>query len=157
MRRYDLVEPLGIVVMREPYVLHLAVGLQLLHEIPHSELVEHGRARAPRIVDEVEVEVPRPRLLEPDVEVGLRLGGVLGLDPGCVLRGKLEALARIPLDERLTDGRFRTCVGARRVVIRATRLHEQVHHLLHLLDVDRFVIELRKPHQAKTKFGNAFT
>ena len=54
------------------------------------------------------------------------------------LRGNLERFARIALDDGLAQRRLRPAVmvAARRVEIGEARVHEQVYHMLDLLDVD---------------------
>ena len=105
-------------------------------------------------MEQVEVEVPRPRALEARVE--LLLGGlrILGLLPGAHLRCHDEALTRIPVDQRLFERALRGAVVVHVccVEVREPRLHEVVDHGLDLVHVKRAVRALGQAHETETEF-----
>ena len=131
-----------------------ALGLLLGNPVPHAPLVKEVRAKLAEVVKEVEVEIARPRLLEGGLELGHGVLAALAANPGRRLRGELEALAWVALDESLADGVLAARIGPGRVEVGEARVHEQVDHLLGLLDVDGLA-RLGQAHEAKAKLLDA--
>ena len=107
-------------------------------------------------MQQVIVDVIDTQTLEGGVEA--RFGGRgVGLRPGQALRRDGVRVARVAIDERLLQGRLRhaVVVHVRRVEVRVARRHENIDHLLELLDVDGFRVfrvEQRQPHASEAHF-----
>ena len=137
MRLQHLFQHGSLVVDGEAQVADQTRLLLLVQEVPQAEVVEQARALLAQVMQQEEVEITRPRLAQRLVEHGARMIGVFR-QPRRQLRGNLERFARIALDDGLAQRRLRPAVmvAARRVEIGEARVHEQVYHMLDLLDVD---------------------
>ena len=121
----------------EAELLDLALGLLLGAELPQAVLLEAGRERLAQIVQQVVVEVIHAALRQGGVEHGAGLLGVLG-KPGRQLRGDGERFARVALHKGLAKGPFRLAavVAAGGIEVGEPRIHEDVHELADLVDID---------------------
>ena len=139
---------LGVVVDREAELLDLPLGLLLGAELPQAVLVEGRREGLAQVVQQVIVEVVDAALLKGGVEHG---AGVLR-KPRRQLRGDGERVARVALHKGLAKGplRLAAVVAAGRVEIGEPGVHEDVHQLADLVNVDgRGIICVlkRQPHE----------
>ena len=146
----QLVELLGRGVEREASVLDETLLPLLGDPVPHAPLVKEMRPELAEVVKEVEVEVACARLPERGLELGHGVLTALAANPGSSLGGQLEALARVALDERLADGLLASRIGPGGVEVGESGVHEQVDHLLRLLDVDGLA-RLGQAHEAKSQ------
>ena len=125
-------------------------------EVPQAEVVEEGGAVAAELMKQVVVEVACPRALQGGAEHGLGLLGGAG-GPSGQLRGYLEALARVALDERAADGHLAAAavVGPSGVEVGEACSHELVGHGVHRALVDGQLsvgsLLFGQPHEAEAE------
>ena len=151
----QLVERLRAVVHAEAHVADLASGLHLLRPFPQTEVVELFRALAAHVVQQIIVHIVGAQALKGGIQASLGGFGI-GQRPSKALRGDGEALTRIAPHQRLAQRHLGmpVMIDERRIEVRAAGVHEQVDHLLNLVDVDGgdvLGVGQRKAHAAEAE------
>ena len=146
-----LLELFGVVVDGEAELLDLALGLLLGAKVPQAVLLEARCERLAQVVQQIVVEVVDAALAQRLVEHSPRVLRVFG-QPRRQLGGDGERVARIALDQRLPQRplRLAAVIAARRVEVGEAGIHEDVHQLTALVDVDgRRIVRVlkRQPHE----------
>ena len=155
MIRQQLVQFLCRRVGGEPKMLELAGLLLLERPVPQIVSVEVPGAPLACVVDQVEIEVLKPRPLQGLIQKLQRFVALFAGDPACVFAGNVETVPRVPLDQRLANRPFRAFVRPGRVKVVEPGVHEQIHHLLRLFNID-FLAVFRQAHQAETQLADCF-
>ena len=149
------IERLRAIVHTEAHVADLAGGLHLLRPFPQTEIIELLRTLAAHVVQQIIIHIVGAQALEGGIQAGLSGFGV-GQRPGKALRGNGEAITRITLHQSLAQRHLGVpvMVDESGVEIRAAGIHEQVDHLLNLVDVDGgdvLGVDQRKAHAAEAE------
>ena len=138
-------------VERKSVVIDQPLALLLRHKIPQIEVLKEMRPMLTEIVQQIEVEIARARPLERQFELRNRIVARLTIDPRRILRRQLKLLARITLDQRLTNRVLTAGICPRRIEIREACRQKLIDHLLDLLNVKPTVVEFRQPHQPESQ------
>lgn len=154
MAREDLVKHVRTVVEREAHVPYQAPLLCLGGKLPDAVVLVVVDVSRRERVQQVEVEVACPGALERHCQLPLGLLRALSRPwAGIDLVRKVEALARVALDQEAACGLLASLVDVGGVEVAHARVEKGVGHGLALLDVDGLAIcQARQTHEAKPQF-----
>ena len=154
----QLFQQLGTVVKREAPVLDMPLPLLFLYKVPNVILFIFPDVSFADGMEQIVIKIPCPRPLQAGVQL---LPGLLhcGRHPGVELCGQGKLLPGIPVHQgglcRLL--RLAVVIDVGGIKVSKPGLHEQIHHLFDLLNVDFPRLQLWQPHQSKAQLGGVFT
>ena len=136
----------------EAIVADESLLLQLFHVVPDAEAVELVLVPLVNAVEQVEIDIARPRTFQTDVNLVLGLFLALA-DRGIQLVGQIVALAGIAVAEGGFGGCLGTLLDECGVEVFAAGGDEGIHHLSGLFEVDVFGCFLSgQSHHAESQF-----